>query len=155
LGGTLRGTGRELEFDGDFTERAGYDAVKPIVALNPRPTAIFAANDSMAVGALAALAEAGVAVPGEMSVAGFDDIPIARYVTPPLTTVRIDIADLGRRAFGLLRDAMERPFVPLPRRDCIATTLVVRGSCGGPPPPTKPSTRPDRARRGRRKGEES
>src|SRR5437763_701202 len=59
---SLGGGSRELELDGDFTERAGYDAVKAIVALAPRPTAIFAANDSMAIGALSALAENGVEV---------------------------------------------------------------------------------------------
>jgi LacI family transcriptional regulator len=146
---------RRWELDGDFTEEAGAAAALAVLGAAPRPTAIFAANDSMAVGALGALAEAGVAVPAEMSVAGFDDIPVARYVTPPLTTIRVDIADLGRRAFALLGDAMERPAAAVPRRDCIDTTLVVRGSCGGPPPPSQPSPRPDRARRGRSKGEES
>jgi LacI family transcriptional regulator len=144
-----------LELDGDFTEEAGCRAVREILLAAPRPTAIFAANDSMAVGALAALAEASVAVPGEMSVAGFDDIPIARYVTPPLTTIRVDIADLGRRAFGLLLDAMETPSAPAPRRDCIKTSLVARGSCRRLETPSKTSTRPDRKLRGRRKGEES
>jgi LacI family transcriptional regulator len=70
-----------------------------------------------------------------MSVAGFDDIPVARYVTPPLTTIRVDIADLGRRALGLLLDAIEQKAegaTPTRRRDCIATTLVTRGSCGRP-----------------------
>ena len=146
---------RRLELAGDFTEESGHAAALKVMAAWPRPTAIFAANDSMAVGALAALAEAGVAVPGEMSVAGFDDIPIARYVAPPLTTIRVDIADLGRRAFGLLLDAIERPAGPSGRRDCIATTLVARKSCWSPEIPMRTSTRPDRKLRGRKKGEES
>ena len=109
----------------------------------------------MAVGALAALAEAGVAVPGEMSVTGFDDIPIARYVAPPLTTIRVDIADLGRRAFNLLLDAMERPAAS-GRRDRIATTLITRQSSCSPAIPSRTSARADRTPRGRRKkGEES
>jgi len=142
------------ELAGDFTEESGRTAARALLAAAPRPTAIFAANDSMAVGALAALAEAGVQVPGEMSVAGFDDIPVARYVTPPLTTIRVDIADLGRRAFGLLHDAIERPSTPArKRRDSIATALVARGSCRSPRTDIEPSTRPERARRGRRKGE--
>jgi LacI family transcriptional regulator, galactose operon repressor len=147
-----------LEIEGDFTEEAGRAAVAQILTAAPRPTAIFAANDSMAVGALAALAEASVAVPGEMSVAGFDDIPIARYVTPPLTTIHVDIADLGRRACGLLLDAIVRPTAPQSRRDFTApegrrdfipTTLVIRESCRGPRMPAETRPRPGR------KGEES
>ncbi|HEX4959858.1 MAG TPA: LacI family DNA-binding transcriptional regulator [Thermoanaerobaculia bacterium] len=146
---------RRLELAGDFTEESGRAAAQKILNVAPRPTAIFAANDSMAVGALAALAEAGVAVPAEMSVAGFDDIPIARYVTPPLTTIRVDIADLGRRAFGLLRGAIAQPAAPAGRRDCIATTLVERKSCCSPEIRMPTSRRPDRKPRGRKKGEES
>src|SRR5213078_1322127 len=93
---------------GNFTEAAGYAAALELLALEDRPTAIFAANDSMAIGALSALAESGVAVPREMSLSGFDDIPIAHYVNPPLTTIGVDIAELGRRAFAVLADAMER-----------------------------------------------
>lgn len=144
---TLGGGSRELEFDGDFTERAGYDAVKGIVALDPRPTAIFAANDSMAVGALAALAEKHIDVPGEMSLAGFDDIPIAHYVNPPLTTIGVDIAELGRRAFAVLADAMEKSSNTR-REECIGTTLVVRKSCA------VPNSRTYKVR-GRKKGEGS
>src|SRR5215212_1724417 len=121
--------GQRLEVAGDFTEGAGEEAARVVLQAHPRPTAIFAANDSMAVGALAALAAAGVDVPGSMAIAGFDDIPIARYVSPPLTTVRIDIAELGRRAFALLLDAMAQPRLE-PRRECIATSLVIRASCG-------------------------
>ena len=144
---TLGGASRELELDGDFTERAGYDAVKRIVALDPRPTAIFAANDSMAVGALSALAEAGIGVPDEISLAGFDDIPIAHYVNPPLTTIGVDIAELGRRAFAVLADAMEKPGSTR-REECIGTTLVVRKSCA------VPNSRTYKLR-GRKKGEGS
>ena len=136
-----------LELDGDFTERAGYDAAKKIVALDPRPTAIFAANDSMAIGALAALADAGIDVPGGMSLAGFDDIPIAHYVNPPLTTIGVDIAELGRRAFAVLADAMEKG-TNTKREECIGTTLVVRKSCA------VPNSRTQKLR-GRKKGEGS
>jgi LacI family transcriptional regulator len=119
---------RSLELAGDFTEESGHRAARKILKLEPRPTAIFAANDSMAVGALAALAEAGLEVPREMSVTGFDDIPIARYVAPPLTTIRVDIADLGRRAFGLLLGAIEQPAAAAGRRDCLNTALIIRKS---------------------------
>jgi LacI family transcriptional regulator len=118
---------RSLELAGDFTEESGHGAAQKILKLEPRPTAIFAANDSMAVGALAALAEAGLEVPRDMSVTGFDDIPIARYVAPPLTTIRVDMADLGRRAFSLLFNAIEQP-AAAGRRDCLTTALIIRKS---------------------------
>jgi LacI family transcriptional regulator len=141
------GSSRELEFEGDFTERAGFDAVKAILSLDPRPTAIFAANDSMAVGALSALAAAGIEVPRAMSLAGFDDIPIAHYVNPPLTTIGVDIAEVGRRAFAVLADAMQRGSNTR-REECIGTTLVVRKSCA------VPTSRIQKVR-GRKKGEGS
>jgi LacI family transcriptional regulator len=118
---------RALEFEGDFTERSGYAAAAQIADADPRPTAIFGANDSMAVGALSALDERGVSVPREMSVVGFDDIPIARYVAPSLTTIRIDIAELGRRSFALLHEAIASSR-KTQRQECISTTLVVRES---------------------------
>ena len=120
---------RSMEAPGDFTERSGYDAACKLLALKERPTAIFAANDSMAVGALSALREAGVEVPKEMSVAGFDDIPIARYVTPPLTTIRVDIAELGRRAFAVLLELLANPKSRV-QREKIDTSLIVRKSSG-------------------------
>ena len=140
----LRGR-RKIEVRGNFTEASGYAAAREILAMEPRPTAIFAANDSMAIGALGALAEAAVAVPGGMTVVGFDDIPIARYVAPPLTTIGVDISELGRRAFAVLLDAFTRPNAHAPRRESIETKLVVRRSCG--PPQNRRTTRT--------KGEES
>ena len=127
----MRGHGaaaRELELSGDFTEESGYDAAKLLVKQKPRPTAIFAANDAMAIGALSALTDLGVEVPRAMSIAGFDDIPIARYVAPPLTTIRVDITELGRRAFALLLGAIDNATQKQPRRECIATSLVIRNS---------------------------
>src|SRR4029077_4977901 len=74
-----------LELGGDFSEESGYRAGRRLLTLKPRPTAVFAANDSMAIGCLFALREAGVEVPGEVAFSGFDDIPIARYITPSLS----------------------------------------------------------------------
>src|SRR5258706_50323 len=142
------------ETPGDFTEASGHAAANRILEHDPRPTAIFAANDAMAVGALAALAEAGLSVPDAMAVTGFDDIPIARYVAPPLTTIRVDIAELGNRAFSMLHDALEQPLSDAPRRrERITTTLIVRRSCGAQLSKTKPSRQPSRKLRGRKKGE--
>ena len=120
----------DLEFSGDFTEASGYASALQILRRAPRPTAIFASNDAMAVGALFALREQHIAVPEEMALVGFDDIPIARYVTPRLTTVTVAIAELGRRAFELLLASIEPKTSRRPQRETLSTTLVVRESCG-------------------------
>ena len=138
---------KALECNGDFTEESGFAAGRRLVELEPRPTAVFAANDSMAVGVLASLTAAGVNVPDEMTVVGFDDIPIARYVHPPLTTMRVDIAELGRCAFALLLDAIANPAAHAPRHDLVGTTLVVRKSCGVLKSQSKQNTQPHRAER--------
>ena len=121
----------ELEIPGDFSEESGHRAGQRLLAVEPRPEAVFAANDSMAIGCLFALREAGVAVPGDVALAGFDDIPIARYVTPPLSSVHVPIAELGERAMERLLHAVERKNAHERRQETVPTTLVVRGSCGG------------------------
>jgi LacI family transcriptional regulator, galactose operon repressor len=130
-----------LERAGDFTEAAGYAAVLELLALKDRPTAIFAANDSMAIGALSALRESGIAVPEEMAVGGFDDIPLARYMDPPLSSVHVPICELGARAVGLLLHGITHKNDHARRRERVATKLVIRRSTGGesaerPPPLT-------------------
>lgn len=98
----------------------------------PRPDAIFAANDMMAIGCLAALSEAQVRTPADIAVVGFDDIPMARYVTPPLSTVRVRIAELGEAALERLVRMIEAPEdAPPEPRAVVGTELVVRASCGG------------------------
>jgi LacI family transcriptional regulator len=124
---------KELEIPGDFREESGYDACRLLLALDPRPTAVFAANDSMAVGLLYASREAGVSVPRELAITGFDDIPIARFVTPPLTSVRVPIADLGTCAAQRLLEIFEARGPIRPLHTTISTTLVVRASCGSTP----------------------
>jgi LacI family transcriptional regulator len=122
----------ELEVAGDFSESSGHAAALELLALGERPTAIFALNDSMAIGALSALSESDVTVPEQMAVAGFDDIPIAAYANPPLTTVRVSIPVLGgqavRRVFEMIAAAAggER------RQEVLPVELVVRRSCGTP-----------------------
>jgi LacI family transcriptional regulator len=143
---------RALECAGDFTEASGFAAGRKIAESPSRPTAVFASNDSMAVGVLASLNAAGINVPGDLTVVGFDDIPIARYVNPPLTTIRVDIAELGKCAFALLLDAVANPAVHTPRHDRVATSLVVRGSCGAPKTQPKEITQTHRAARGGKRG---
>lgn len=123
------GTAICLEVDGDFSEEAGYRAVRNLLQLEQHPSAIFAANDAMAIGALSALREAGVIVPDDIALCGFDDIPIARYVTPPLTTVNVAIAELGRRAFEVLETRLQDGQEDN-QREILPTTLVIRESCG-------------------------
>ncbi len=118
-----------MEFDGDFSEEAGYAAGLQLTARGQAPTAVFAANDAMAVGTLSAFREAGIRVPEDIALTGFDDIPIARYVTPPLTTVSVAIAELGRRAFDLLVNGLSGDQEGQ-RHEVLPTTLVIRESCG-------------------------
>lgn len=118
---------------GDFTEEAGYAAGKRLLGQKVRPQAMFAANDMMAVGCLYALNEGGVRVPQDIAVAGFDDIPIARFVAPPLTTVRVRIADLGREALDVLARQLEDPESVRPCAQTLGCEIIVRGSCGTQP----------------------
>jgi LacI family transcriptional regulator len=122
----------EWEVAGDFTEGGGYEATRALLRLDPRPTAIFAANDSMALGALGALHEAGLHVPDDVAVAGFDDIPLARFARPALSSVHVPIAELGERAMARLLQAMANPGTHRPRQEVLDTTLVIRHSCGAP-----------------------
>lgn len=127
-GGQVQG----YEIAGDFSEASGYDAAKRIFALRPRPTAIFASNDSMALGALSALREMGVAVPQDIALAGFDDIPVARYLTPALTTVHVHISELGAVAIEKTFQALKEKNNHVKQRQILPTTLIIRESCGCP-----------------------
>ena len=91
---------------GDFSEEAGAVAARALLADLDGVDAVFAANDISAIGLLAALRRAGVDVPGRVAVAGFDDIPLARLVSPSLTTMRVGMAAMGERAVALLADAV-------------------------------------------------
>ncbi len=124
------GSRADLEIAGDFTESSGYQAAFEILRRRPHPTALFAANDNMALGFLSAMSDLGVEVPHEMAVTGFDDIAIAQYLKPPLTTVRVDAYAFGERAVELWSAAtrVESPKTEL--REVIPATLVVRDSCG-------------------------
>jgi DNA-binding LacI/PurR family transcriptional regulator len=113
------------ELAGDWSARSGYDAGRRI-ADDPEVTAVFVANDAMALGVLRALHERGLEVPGRLSVVGFDDVPEAAYFWPGLTTVSQEFSRLGRRAVDLTLRALggERA----PSEALIQPRLVVRGS---------------------------
>lgn len=118
------------EYNGDFRQETGYATAQKLLRDRELPDAIFCANDAMAVGVIGALHEAGLRVPDDIAVVGFDDIPIARFLTPPLTTVRVPIAELGSSATERLIDAL-RGGVPLAaHREVVPTSLVLRASCG-------------------------
>ena len=119
-----------LQAEGDFSESTGYDAVHRLLAQSPRPTAIFACNDSMAIGALSALRDAGIRVPGEIALAGFDDVPIAAYLTPSLTSVTVGIHNLGVRAIDTVLHAVRHHNAHHKQQIILPTSLSLRESCG-------------------------
>ena len=120
------------------TRRAGYSPRDPEV------TAVLCGNDELALGVIRALHEAGRAVPGDVSVVGFDDIPQAEFVTPALTTVRLDFTDLGRACFALLRPFLDPQRGPEIRGRGLQPELIVRESTG--PAPGRRGKRPARPR---------
>lgn len=129
---------------GDFSEESGYRAGLALIGTGDLPDAVFAANDMMAIGCLFAFLERGLQVPGDLALCGFDDIPIARFVTPPLTTVRVRIADLGRCALDTLLGALDAPGTAQAPSQTLPCEVVVRASCGIPsrkPDPDHPSIR--------------
>lgn len=114
----------ERSVEGDFSRDGGEAAAAELLDRHPDVTAILALNDEMAVGALATLRSRGIAVPGDVSVAGFDDMPIARYVTPPLTTVNLPLVEMGALA---MRMAFQ-PAGTTPRVEPIPAHVVRRDS---------------------------
>lgn len=120
-----------LEVAGHFTEASGFSAAEAVLTSEPRPTAIFAANDSMAIGALSAVRQNGLRVPDDIAIAGFDDIPMAAYITPPLSSVHVPINDLGSRAISRLIDAVNGKEGGRGDKELLQTTLILRQSCGG------------------------
>ena len=102
-----RGLAERLMIEaGDFSIESGRRAAIALFARTPRPTAIFCFSDEMAIGTLAAARSAGIACPGDLSVVGFDDIQMARYVEPPLATVRQPMVEIGRKTVELLLDIL-------------------------------------------------
>jgi DNA-binding LacI/PurR family transcriptional regulator len=111
---------------GDWSVRSGHE-LGGLLAQDREVTAVFASNDEMALGVMRAMFEAGREVPRDVSIVGFDDVPFARYLTPPLTTVRQDFEEIGERGVHLLLDAIrgvEHPRAGAP----ITPVLVVRDS---------------------------
>lgn len=118
---------------GDFTETGGYNGTKALLERGARPTAIFCSNDLMAFGCLRALRQAGLRVPQDVSVIGFDDVPGADRTEPSLTTVRQPLREMGRCAVELLLRQLGNWPPPRPEVITLPTQLVIRESTAPPP----------------------
>ena len=116
--------------EGDFVEESGLQAMKTLLETSdyPRPDGVFAANDMMAVGALFALKEKGLSAPRDVAVIGFDDVPLARFASPALSTLKVGVFELGRRGLELLADALANPDGERTQNIIISPELVVRES---------------------------
>ena len=115
---------------GNFDEASGHAAGQRLLESGERPDAVFAANDMMALGCLFALGQGGLRAPADIALAGFDDIPLSRYIDPPLTTMRVEIAELGARAILRLLDGGADADAAAPVPALIEPRLVVRASSG-------------------------
>jgi LacI family transcriptional regulator len=113
---------------GDFTRDGGYAAMTELLRRGLDVTAVFVLNDAMAIGALSACRDTGVRVPDDLSLAGFDDIPIVRDLDPPLTTVHLPLAELGAQAMSL---ALDQPSTRRRTRR-VSGKVMVRASTSAP-----------------------
>ncbi|WP_042369392.1 LacI family DNA-binding transcriptional regulator [Streptacidiphilus neutrinimicus] len=118
--------------EGDFHHESGYREGLELLRLPDRPTAIFTGNDLQALGLYEAARELGLRIPEDLSVVGFDDLPVARWVGPPLTTVRQPLTEMAEVAARMVID-LSRGHQPATLRVDLATTLVERSSTAPPP----------------------
>lgn len=109
------------------TFQEGKEAMERLLGLDPPPTAVFAASDALAIGAIAATRDRGLRVPGDVSVAGFDNLDLAYFYQPSLTTVRVPAYEMGRLATNIIVESLDKGSGV--RRYCLDTDLIVRDSC--------------------------
>lgn len=119
-----------LVVESEANQNAGYQAMKRLLALPEPPTAVFCHNDVLAVGAMHAIQAAGLSIPGDMSIIGFDDTANSAHLTPPLTTMRFSRVEMGRRAADILFRAIEQYEGYQPHTVDLPVQLVVRSSTG-------------------------
>jgi LacI family transcriptional regulator len=120
---------------GYFTYRSGLQAARQLLDSHDRPTAVFAANDDMAAAVAAVAHGMGLSIPGDLSIAGFDDTPVASTVWPELTTIRQPIADMASAAVEIMTDAVRRVRLgekPEPQHRLMPLSLVQRASTAPP-----------------------
>jgi DNA-binding LacI/PurR family transcriptional regulator len=126
---------------GDISAQSGYEATRRLIARGGKFSALFAGNDTIAFGAIRALREAGLRVPQDVALVGYDDIPLAAFATPPLTTMRSDPISHGRDAMQLLWSQLNPDAnIPKPQHERSAQ-LVIRESCGAQPKPAAKTRR--------------
>ena len=114
---------------GNYSAASGFAAMKKLLAMKPYPTAVFAGNDTIALGAMAAVHAKGLRIPEDIAFFGYDDIPTAAYMAPPLSTVRVSAIDHGRIAVEMLSGLMQgNP--PTQNHIRLETPLIIRESCG-------------------------
>ena len=125
-----KGTEGKLDIiEGDFSEESGYVAGMQIVSRSHRPDAVFASNDAMAIGCLCAFNENNILVPDDVALAGFDDIPLSRYMRPPLSTVKVPIAELGSKSIEILVDKLQKKEGSDQLNECLfPSVLIIRES---------------------------
>jgi len=114
--------------EGDFTRETGYLAMNKLLELSEPPTSVICCSDMSAIGAMEAIRDAGLSVPEDISVIGFDDIELASMVSPAITTVRQDMMTIGRRSIELLDDLIHDDKLP-PPEEIIPTELIIRNTC--------------------------
>ncbi|MBA3471302.1 MAG: LacI family DNA-binding transcriptional regulator [Herpetosiphonaceae bacterium] len=119
----------ELILEGDFTQESGYQAMQRLLDHTTRPNAVFVANDTMAIGAMRAIHDADLRVPDDVSLASFDNLPVASYVSPALTSVNQPMFETGDVAAQILISMIEGT-MPVSARTLLPTNLVVRQSSG-------------------------
>jgi DNA-binding LacI/PurR family transcriptional regulator len=122
--------GKELTMESINTEESGYEAMRTLLESSLIPTAVFAANDLDAIGAMKAVRKKGLRIPEDIAVIGFDDIQLASHIEPPLTTIRQPIYEMGITAVSLLVQLIEGKKKE-PLKVELSTQLIIRGSSGG------------------------
>ena len=119
----------ELIMNGDFHPESGWEMGRAMLSQPNVPTAIFACNDLMAIGVLRAATELGLSVPGDLALVGYDDIELASYTNPPLTTIKQPEVEMGLATLNFLLGRIKDKQTA-PQRALLPVSLVVRGSCG-------------------------
>ncbi|NJK44667.1 MAG: substrate-binding domain-containing protein [Pleurocapsa sp. SU_196_0] len=117
---------------GNYSASSGFEAMQTLLGHRHVPTAVFVGNDTVAIGVMAAIHQAGLRIPEDIAVVGYDDIPIAAYLNPPLTTVRISALEQGQKSIAMLEQLMRGESVPDGKIEC-DSELIVRASCGAQP----------------------
>jgi DNA-binding LacI/PurR family transcriptional regulator len=113
----------------DFDPESGYECMKSLLQSGEKFSAVFVASDNVAIGAKAALREAGMHIPYDISLIGFDDIPWAKYSDPPLTTIQLPAESLAQSACTLLMDLIKDKDNSKPHQIILETELIIRKSC--------------------------